>query len=295
MQLFDPNNPNEKKKLIAAAVLGVAAIAVLGYVFFSGGSTKPTNQNVAGKSTPRPSARAGTQIVDTPEDPSSYTPVRFGNYVPAVPEANRNIFAYYVPPPSPSPVAVYKPPSPTPTPPLEVYSLAPSSVYARTADFSLQVTGDKFTPAVRVVFDGRELQTRFISNQQLFATVPAVFINNPGTRNVMVKSSDGVLYSRTVNFGVTPPPTPNYNYVGLIGKPRSNDTAVMMKKGDKEVLNVQRGDVLEGRFRVTSISEREIVLVDTTLKIRHTIAFSQENSTNQPFRQPVRTSDDEPM
>ena len=29
MQLFDPNNPNEKKKMIAAGVLGVAAIALL--------------------------------------------------------------------------------------------------------------------------------------------------------------------------------------------------------------------------------------------------------------------------
>ena len=26
MQLFDPNNPNEKKKMIAAAVLGVVAL-----------------------------------------------------------------------------------------------------------------------------------------------------------------------------------------------------------------------------------------------------------------------------
>ena len=30
MQLFDPNNPNEKKKMIAAAALGLAAIIVLG-------------------------------------------------------------------------------------------------------------------------------------------------------------------------------------------------------------------------------------------------------------------------
>ena len=41
MQLFDPKNPNEKKKLIAAAVLGVIAIVVLGYVFFGGSSKKP--------------------------------------------------------------------------------------------------------------------------------------------------------------------------------------------------------------------------------------------------------------
>jgi len=59
-------------------------------------------------------------------------------------------------------------------------------------------------------------------------------------------------------------------------------------------LNVQRGDVLGGRFRVNSISEREVVLVDTNLKIRHTIPFTVENNPNQPSRPPVRTSDDEP-
>ena len=45
MQLFDPNNPNEKKKMIVAAVLGVVAIIVLGYLFFGGGgSTQPANR-----------------------------------------------------------------------------------------------------------------------------------------------------------------------------------------------------------------------------------------------------------
>ena len=58
MQLFDPNNPNEKKKMIAAAVLGVVALIVLGYLFLGGGSTKPTNRATA---SPTPTPRARTE------------------------------------------------------------------------------------------------------------------------------------------------------------------------------------------------------------------------------------------
>jgi hypothetical protein len=154
--------------------------------------------------------------------------------------------------------------------------------------------GDKFTPAVHVVIDGRDLPTRFISAQQLFATVPAAIIANPGQRQLMVRNNDGKLYSNTYPLNVTPPPLPNYNYIGIIGKPRFNDMAVLQDKSNKDLLNVQRGDVLGGRFRVNSISEREVVLFDINLKIRHPIPFTVQTNSNQPYRPPVRTSDDEP-
>jgi len=188
------------------------------------------------------------------------------------------------------------PPSPTPTPPVILSSLAPANVYARTADFSLEVMGDKFTPGMRVLIDGREMPTRFVSAQHVATTVPATLIANPGVRQVMVRSSsDSTLFSNSFNLSVTPPPVPNYSYVGIIGRPRANDIAVLQDKGSKELLNVQRGDVLAGRFRVTSISERELVLTDTTLKIKHTISFTTENSAGSPFARPTpRKDDDEP-
>lgn len=295
MQLFDPNNPNEKKKMIAAAVLGVAAIVVLGYVFFGGSSTKtPTNRPIAGGPTPTPTRIAkGPDVPD--EDTSIYQPIRYDGTVPAVSEADRNIFAYYEPTPKPLPEKIIPTPTPTPTPPLTASSLAPSNVYARTpGDFSLQVMGDKFTPAVHVTIDGRDLPTRFISAQQVFTTVPAALILNPGARQVLIRSNDGQLYSNTIMLNVSPPPVPNYNYIGLIGKPRFNDTAVLQDKSSKELLNVQRGDILAGRFRVSSISEKEVVFMDTMLKIRSTISFSTDTANNPQFRPPVRTSDDEP-
>src|SRR6267143_517203 len=148
MQLFDPKNPNEKKKLIAAAVLGVIAIVVLGYVFFGGSSKKPaTNRPAVAMASPTPAKIGKDQKPgdDTFEEVSFYQPVRPDMSVPAVSEPDRNIFAYYIPPPpTPTPEIRIPTPTPTPTPPLVASSLSPSNVYGRTADFSLQVMGYKF-------------------------------------------------------------------------------------------------------------------------------------------------------
>jgi hypothetical protein len=292
MQLFDPNNPNERKKIIAAAALFVVAIAVLGYVFFGGSSKKPATNSTAAKPSPTPN-RVAVKEPEPVDDPSIYRPLIYDGTNPGASEADRNIFAFYEPTPRPTPEVRIPTPTPTPVPPMAISSLSPATVYARTADFSLEITGDKFTPASRVTVDGRELPTRFISSQQLFITVPAALISTPGGRQVMARTNDGKLYSNSVTLNVTPPPLPNYNFVGIIGKPRGNDTAVLQKKGDKELLNVYRGDVLEGRFRVSSISEHEVVLVDTTLKIRHTIPFTIDTSIPPQNRPPVRRVDSE--
>jgi hypothetical protein len=297
MQLFDPKNPNEKKKIIAAAVLGIVAIAVLGYLLFGGGSKKPApNANQVGaRATPTPARAGATQPLPdmTSDNLNDFQPINYTGTVTAASEADRNIFAYYVPPPPP--VTILPPPTPAPTPPIIVSSVTPTSVYARTTDFSLQVGGDKFTPAVRIFIDGRQMQTRFVNAQQVATTVTADLIANPGNRQIEVKTADGSLFSNVGNLVVTPPPVPNYNYIGLIGRPRFNDTVVLQDKNSKDLLNVQRGDVVGQRFRVNSISDKEVVLIDVTLKIRHTLPFSSESSSNQtrpPIRRPA--ADDEP-
>src|ERR1051325_243749 len=117
MQLFDPNNPNEKKKIIAAVILGVVAIAVLGYLFLGGGTKKPTaNANQIGaRSTPTPPRNSKTQPLPdmTSDDLANLKKIDYTGTIAAVSDADRNIFAYYVP--SPTPVKVL--PTPTPTPP----------------------------------------------------------------------------------------------------------------------------------------------------------------------------------
>ena len=130
------------------------------------------------------------------------------------------------------------------------------------------------------------------------ATVPAAVIANPGVRQVMLRSSDGKLYSNALSFSVAAAPTPNYSYIGIIGTQRYIlDTAILQDKGSKDTLNVQRGDLLAGRFRVTSISEKEVVVVDNNLKIKHTLPMSAQGDKGGPLQRPtpkVESDDDEP-
>ena len=69
---------------------------------------------------------------------------------------------------------------------------------------------------------------------------------------------------------------------------------MLQDKNNKELVNVQRGDLVGGRFRLTSISDKELKLIDVNLKIPHTIAFTSDTSTGgrPPVRRPV--VDDEP-
>lgn len=299
-------SPNDQKKLILAAGLGLAAILLLWWTFVGFGSSTKTPP----RSSNRPVASASptpAKGLDQPQlenaqaglPPSELREVVWPVSHPLVPEPGRNVFAFWVPPP-PKPSPQLPPPSPPPPPPILLASVSPSNVYARTEDFKLECTGDRFTSEMRIYVDNREMPTRYISAQQVSTTVPAAMIASPGTRQVVVKSpNDATAFSNSVNVSVTAPPTPNYTYIGIIGKPRRiGDTALLQDKSNKEIISVQRGDPLGTRFRVTSISDRELVVVDTTLKIKHTLAITNEGDKSMfPPGRPtpkVASEDDEP-
>jgi hypothetical protein len=307
MQGIDLSKPGEKKKLIWAALLGLGAILVLWWALVGFGSGTRVTTTARPTPTPasqRPGPAGAGQRASQPVSPdvqglAAFTVIdyRRSSYEP--PDAKRNIFAYYEPPPRPSPT----PPTPSPTPPpppapVLLASVSPSNVYARTADFKLEVAGDKFTQQMHIFVDGRELPTSYKSPQQLSATIPASFIAAPGVRQVVVRTSDNRLYSDPLTINVAAPPTPNYTYIGIISPTnRVTDTALVQERGNKNILTVYRGDVLGGRFRVTSISEKELVLTDTSLKIKHTIAMSEGDKSAGPLSRPtprVDAEDDEP-
>lgn len=304
MQLSDIRNPAERNKLILAGALGIVAILFLWWTFFGfGSSSKPVSPRAAGQAAPSAVSRRTTtapaqSAVDLigPEL-AQLRPVTF-EYSPVnVPEARRNIFVYYEKPVQPVAEALVPTPTPTPVPPVLLASLSPANVIARTGDFTLEISGDKFTPQMRVFIDNTELSARYLNPQQISASVPAAVIANPGPRTVMLRSDDGRLYSNTTSLSVAPPPTPNYSYIGIIGTPRFVDTAILQDKGSKETLNVQRGDLLGGRFRVTSISEKEVVVIDSNLKIKHTLAMTSQGDKGNPLQRPtprVDSEDDEP-
>jgi hypothetical protein len=296
MQLADISNPAERKKLIWAVALGLIALALLWWAFIGFGSTPTTPPRVAVQPTPQPTpVLVQQQTASTVDAVDELQPLNYPVSIPAVAEARRNIFVYYEPPPAP----VAPPPTPIPPtpPPVLLANLAPSNVYARTGDFTLEVAGDKFTSQLRVFIDGTEVPTRYRGPQQLTATVPATLIANPGSKQVVVRSPDGALYSNETLLNIAAPPTPNYSYIGIIGTTRHLDTAILQDKNNRELLNVQRGDLLGGRFRVTSISEKELVAVDTNLKIRHTIPFSTQTDRGGALQRPtpqIVSEDDEP-
>ncbi len=296
MALLEGKTPSERKKMIAAIGLGAVALISLAYMFL-GGSSSRSNTGIAPKRSPTPAARnAPLQTPQVVREMEGFVPqvINYEMSTPAVPEAGRNIFAFYVPPPKPTPDPNATPviaPTPTPVPPnLLITSISPVNVYAHTGDFTFDVTGDKFTPETRIFIGGAELPTRFISAQQLSAKVPAQLISFEGGREVMVRSRDGQLFSSPATLNVMPAPVPNYTYVGVLNRQGSNDTAIMKEKNGKDLLNVQRGDVLGGRFRVTSISVQEVTLTDTSLSIKHKLPLvgnsSNQGAGGQPRYQP---------
>jgi hypothetical protein len=306
MALIDLTKPGEKKKLIFAGVLGLGAILVLYWVLigFDSRST-PTTRTTASatpqRSTtttqrPAPAAPVSPQILDA----AKFAPIDYEPSSYSAPEAKRNIFAFYEPPVVKAPAVAQTPtPPPPPPPPVLLASVSPSNVYARTTDFKLEAAGDKFTAEMRIFVDGRELPTAYKSPQQLSTTMPAAMIAAPGARKIVVRTPDNRLYSNELMVNVAAPPTPNYTYIGIISpQDRVTDTALLQDRGNRDVMvKALRGDIIGGRFRVTSISEKELVVVDTSLKIKHILPKSEGDKTAGPLSRPtprVDSEDDEP-
>lgn len=301
MEFIDLTKPGEKKKLLWAAILGLVAILFLWWTFFGfGGGSKKRPAGVAGPTaSPAPSpGEMRTPNSGAVADVAQFAEIVYPGSTPNVGEPNRNIFAYYEPPPQTAPGSTPAPATPTPTPPVLLAAVNPANVYAKTADFTLEASGDKFTPDLHIFIDNRELPTKYIGPQQLSTTVPAAFIANPGNRQVVVRNKDGRIYSLPVAMNVAAPPTPNFSYVGIVSTVPRVDVAYLQDRSSKDILNVQRGDVVGGRFRVTSISEKEIVFVDTTLKIKHSLTMTEgDKSPTSPLNRPtpkVDAEDDEP-
>lgn len=299
MNLFEGKTPAERNKTVAALVLGSLAVVTLAYTFIFSGSSpkKKPSESGAVKTIPRPSPvpgqpGGGLQDVESVknEDPFYGLTALPENPFPPVfgGASSRNIFALYEPSNNPAPPKMPQMPSPVPPPsptpfPISVQYVAsnPNPVYARQGDFVLEVGGDKFTPDSRVLFNGSEVQTEFGGAQRLTARIPAALITNEGQRQIVVRTSDGTKMSNVAMFNVLAPPVPNFNYVGLVARKRyNNDTAMLQDKQSKEYKTVRLDETL-GRFKVVSISSREVVVQDTELKFRHSLPFMDEKSAGR--------------
>ncbi len=106
MNLFEGKSPTERNKLIAAIVLGVLAVFALGYTLignpFSG--KKKTVVSASPAPTPKSSPGATSETVALPSEDAmnsvyATTPVEYDRRQFYAPDAGRNIFAFYEPPP----------------------------------------------------------------------------------------------------------------------------------------------------------------------------------------------------
>jgi hypothetical protein len=294
MALFEGKTPAERNKMIAASVLPLLALIFVVRMLFFGGPSGPsstaTNRNANSNrrssqraQTANSNARGANATADgtDPEDNAgSYTPIDCCASPYGGSDVGRNIFAFYEKPikvTGPAEVVV-TPATPTPTPPIALASLAPQSVFAKTGNFTLQLSGDKFGPADRVYIDGQELPTQYRSIQQLTATVSSSLIAGPGQRSVLVRTPDGKLYSNPQMLNVMQPPAPTYVYVGFLKRVRANTAVLKDSRG--ELYSVREGDIVEGRFRVTEISERGVDVVDKDLNIKHTMPYISSGNGN---------------
>lgn len=282
--------------MIAAIVLPILALIFV-YNMLSGPSKPATTTTTNVNANTRPGgARPSTAQQQAPGAAAAEVEVSPADVRPIVccPEpffggdAGRNIFAFYVkPPPPPTPVPVLPTPTPEPPAPWMLAGLMPQSVFARQASFTLQVTGDKFGPGARIYINGQELQTQYKSPQQLSANVPASLISNPGVRAVKVQTPDGTLYSNETMLNVMPAPAPTYTFIGFLKRRQASANTAVLKDGKGELYSVRQGDLVEGRFRVTDISEKGVEVVDKDLNIKHTMPFVDVRGTGgAPGRAP---------
>ena len=291
MNIFAGKSPTERNKIIAAAVLGVMSLFSL-YLAFGGSifSSRKTTVAVTTSPTPTPSPTnaSDTNPVRMSEDevyleyqttPIIYTPGWFG-----APDPGRNIFAFYEPPPPtpyvpPTPGPIKTPPTPTPPPPppQTVAFVTPQSVYAGSKTFRLDVQGSGFTPETRIIFNGSELPTIYVNPQQLSAEIPSNLILGEGPRQIMTGTPDGKLYSNPFQMNVEAPPKPKFQYIGMIARKHyNNDVAYFQEENaapDKAPKGARLNDVVGDRFRVISISAKEVVLEDVSLGFRHKLAL----------------------
>jgi hypothetical protein len=291
MKIFEGKSPAERNKIIAATVLGVMALLALTYTFggmFFGGK-KTVSVNISPTPTATISPTGDTQVSKLPTQeqidleyvntPVAYNPGSF-----YAPDAGRNIFAFYEPPPptpyspTPIPVPTYtepKTPTPTPLPPQIIGMMSPQSVYAGSKSFLLEINGTGFTPDTRIIFNGSELPTTFVSPERVTANIPSNFIAGEGPKYIMTRTPDGKLYSNQIALNVQAPPTPQLQYIGAkLAQRENNNTAYLVEqsKPDKP-FTARLNDVVGGRFRVMSISSAEIVFEDVNLGFRHRLAL----------------------
>ena len=277
-----------QKKLALGALLLLLAVVVY-FQFFSGSDApvsvaRPTPANARNNNVTQPALA---------QQPQRQTPQRGGTPEPIISQpldlasiqvknisssgTGRNIFVYPTPTPLPPPPPTPIPPTPVP-PPINIFSINPGGVIARTGDFTLTVFGDKIPQDAQGFLNGITYPTTYVSAKEAKIKVPGDAIRAPGNFSVTIRSQNNAqLYSNSYSLNVAQPPDPPYKYIGLIAG-KNSSTAVLKSSNDDDVHNVKKGDVVERRWKIVRITTEKIEIEDITVKLDrpHTINYSGE-------------------
>ena len=300
---FEGKTPSERNKMIAAAALGVISLLALFLAFgpsFGGRSSTSTNVSVKTSATPRPGtapARSDAPVPTVQEQDFVYqtTPVVYAPGQAYAPDAGRNIFSFYEPPPpcrdcpTPTPIpSPIKTPTPAPTPPLFIAGASPQMVYAGSQGFKLDISGNDFPAGTRIYFNQTELPTKQVAANRLTADVPAAQVAFEGPKQIIVQTPDGKMYSNQLMLSVQAPPKPTVQYIGMIARKRyNNDTAYFIEPGKDKPLSARLNDVVAGRFRLINISASEVIFEDTTLPFKYKVPLTRTASGTASAGQPI--------
>jgi hypothetical protein len=303
MGFLEGKSATEKKKIIAAGVLGLVALVALylafGRSFIGGSSTTAT-----AKVTPTPGAASkSTDKSDTVMPTASEQDIVYQStaidYRPGssgAPEPGRNIFAFRDPdPPCPACPVITPPPPPmktptlAPTPEILIAGINNQSVYAGSKGFRLEVTGDHFTPDSQIYFNQSVMPTTFFNQQKLVTDISANLIAQEGSRQVIVQTPDGKKYSNQVMMSVQAPPRPSVQYIGMIGRKRYNNDTAYFTEGEKSSpFGARLNDIVNNRFRLIAIAPAEVTFQDVDLGFKHRVSLTRQAGGGMPGAAPGR-------
>jgi hypothetical protein len=262
-----------RNRLLLGALI-LLLVGVVYFQFFSGSDAPKPPDSATAKATPSPTPQRLTSGTPAPiiSEPLDLALMQPGSHSGG--GTGRNIFIYPTPTPPPPPTPA--PPVPTPTPwPVPVSSLNPGNVFARTADFTLTVFGQKIPQDSQGFVNGRAYPTTFVSDTQVRINVPAEAIRMPGSLSVAVRSqSDPRLESNPIPLNVAPPPEPPYKYIGLVTLKNVPTAVLASNSSDDDIYNKRKGDVIGGKWKIINITPQKVEIEDTSIKVSHVINYT---------------------
>jgi hypothetical protein len=285
--------PDVKKKLLILGVLCSVVAVVLVYQYFvTSAIPAPAADTDQAKNGRIPWDQLDQSGSSQPQQKPQATSNEQPEPVPGLLDMNglarkasdisvgRNLFEYPPPPP----------PKPTPTPPpptIQLTSISPSSVYARTAPFEVVVNGSNFSLDMRLYLNGNPnfAQTILVNDHQIKATVPQSYFSNQGMLRFEIKKpgQEQAFFSNVLQIPVAEPKNPNslFKMIGHFTDRDGNPNAVLSESDTKPTSTAKVGDVIFTNWKVVSISKGNMELEDVkeALGVRWPVKMKDEISS----------------